>query len=102
MKSTSSICYTPCPVSAGLPFSLSENSRRGPFRAGVGVSNCSEDFLLIANGYDRYDKTQRNDRFCGNIFNPNGNVTASKTSLAITASTTICCKSEIISTNDFH
>lgn len=84
-----SICYTPC-LSAGLAFSVSQNAGRGPFRAGVGVTNCKEDFLLIANGYDRFDPSQRNDRFCGTIFNPDGNVTVSQGALIASASTTIC------------
>ncbi|KAI9559266.1 hypothetical protein GHT06_016055 [Daphnia sinensis] len=84
-----SMCYTPCP-SAGSAFSISQNAIQGPFRAGVGVANCKEDFLLIANGYDRYDPSKRNDRFCGTIFNPDGNVTVSQGALIASASTTIC------------
>ncbi|XP_057368628.1 uncharacterized protein LOC130689709 [Daphnia carinata] len=84
-----SICYTPCP-SAGLAFSVSQNAGQGPFRAGVGVTHCKEDFLLIANGYDRFDRSKRNDRFCGTIFNPDGNVTVSQSALIASASTTIC------------
>lgn len=88
----SSICYKPCPVKTGLAFSVSQNSRRGPYRAGAGVDDCKDDFLLIANGYNRLDKSQRNDRFCGNIFNSNGNVTANQPALTAKASTTVCCK----------
>lgn len=88
----SSICYKPCPVKTGLAFSVSQNSRRGPYRAGAGVDDCTNDFLLIANGYNRFDPSKRNDRFCGNIFNSNGNVTANQPALTATASTTVCCK----------
>ena len=88
------ICYTPC-QSTGLAFSISENALRGPFRAGVGVTNCSDDFLLIANGYDKFNKNQRNDRFCGTIFNPNGNVTVNQAYQTAEASTTICCNYQL-------
>ncbi|XP_046459094.1 uncharacterized protein LOC124205673 isoform X2 [Daphnia pulex] len=84
-----SICYTPCKTT-GLAFSISQNALRGPFRAGVGVTDCNEDFLLIANGYDKFNKGQRNDRFCGTIFNPNGNVTANHVDQIAAGSTTIC------------
>jgi hypothetical protein len=85
-----SICYTPCKAT-GLAFSISQNALRGPFRAGVGVADCNEDFMLIANGYDKFNKGQRNDRFCGTIFNPNGNVTANHADQIAAGSTTICC-----------
>ncbi len=91
-----SICYAPCKTT-GLAFSISQNALQGPFRAGVGVTDCSEDFLLIANGYDQFNKGQRNDRFCGTIFNPNGNVTAYHADQIAAGSTTICCNVKSIS-----